>query len=151
MCVPRQSHSCSAVLQCIVDSGEQMRPSNPARTRRNQRRVSAVLPVRVRGTDKDGRSFDEIAHTLDISATSSRIGAIRRQLKVADHVTVVYRQRRTTFSVIWTRLMGKHEYQVGLQAVGQEKEMWGLPPSDYEVDLPRSFSQPRLPASCETV
>jgi hypothetical protein len=109
------------------------------------------IPVRVRGTDKDGKSFEEIAHTLDISATSSRVGAIRRQLKVTEHVTVVYRQRRTAFLVVWTKLMGTHEYQVGLQAVGQEKEAWGLNPSDYEVAVSRSGSRTRLPASREAL
>ncbi len=109
-----------------------MRSSSPERMRRQQNRVQAVLPVRVRGTDTDGKSFEEIAHTLDISATSSRVAAIRHQLKVTDHVTVVYRHRRIAFLVVWTKLIGKQEYQVGLQAVGQEKEAWGLSPSDYK-------------------
>jgi hypothetical protein len=94
-----------------------MRSTNPERKRRQQIRVPAVLPVRVRGTDADGQSFEEIAHTLDISATSSRVAAIRHQLKVGDYLVVVYRQRRITFIVVWTKLVGKQEYQVGLQAV----------------------------------
>ena len=115
-----------------------MRASSSERTKRQQNRVRAVLPVRVRGTDKDGKAFEEVAHTLDISATSSRVAAIHHQLKVTDHVTVVYRQRRIAFSVVWTKLVGKHEYQVGLQAVGEQKEAWGLNRSDYETDVPAS-------------
>lgn len=110
-----------------------MRSGIPERKRRQQIRVPAVLPVRVRGTDTDGKSFEEIAHTLDISATSSRVAAIRHQLKVRDYLMVVYRQRRITFIVVWTKLVGNQEYQVGLQAVGQEREAWGLSPSDYKL------------------
>jgi hypothetical protein len=112
-----------------------MRLRSPATTKRHQTRVPAVLPLRVRGTDKDGKSFEELAHTLDISVTSSRVAAIHYQLRVKDHVTVVYRQRRITFLVVWTRPMGTNEYHVGLQAVGQANEVWGLGPSDYDYGV----------------
>ena len=113
-----------------------MRPSGSERDRRQMNRVPAVLPVRQRGTDEDGKSFEEIAHTLDISATGSRIAAIHRPLRIAARVTVLYRQRRMAFLVVWTKLIDMHEYQVGLQAVKHEKDAWGLGPSDFEVNLP---------------
>jgi Flp pilus assembly pilin Flp len=96
-----------------------MRSSSPEKKRRQQSRVSAVLPGRVRGTDSDGKPFEEVAHTLDITATGARLAAIRRPLKVMDQLVVVYRQRRIAFLIVWTKLVGKHEYQVGLQAVGE--------------------------------
>ena len=74
-----------------------MQPSSRERNRRRQNRVKGVLPVRVRGTDKDGQPFDEIAHTLDIAAMGSRLGSIHHELRIADRVTVVYRQRRMEF------------------------------------------------------
>ncbi len=112
-----------------------MRPGNPKTERRLQNRVAAVLPVRVRGTDVEGHSFEEIAHTLDIAATGSRVAAIHHQLRIADQVTVVYRQRRMTFSVVWAKAMGQHEFQVGLQTVNQEYQSWGLKPSDLDVPI----------------
>ena len=122
-----------------------MHPSGPERDRRRQNRAKGVLPVRVRGIDKDGKSFDEIAHTLDIAPIGSRVGSIRHELRIADHVTVVYRQRRMEFLVVWTKLVGSHEYQVGLQAVKQEKDSWGLNSEDFEVRTPRpgSLAEPR--------
>ena len=117
-----------------------MRPSGNERQKRQQKRVKGVLPVRVRGTDKDGQSFDEIAHTLDIAAIGSRLGSIRHELRIADRVTVVYRQRRMEFLVVWTKRVGKHEYQVGLQAVKQEKDVWGLNACDFESGAPRARS-----------
>lgn len=117
-----------------------MRPDHPNRDRRIQNRVPAVLPVRVRGTDEEGQPFEEIAHTLDITETGARVGAIHHQLRIADHVTVVYRQRRITYSVVWAKAIDEHEFQVGLQTVNHENETWGLKPSDFEVRIPCSGS-----------
>lgn len=95
--------------------------------RRHQNRMRAVLPVRVRGTDARGAGFEAIAHTLDLTATGVRLGAIRLELKALDRLTILYRQRRVEFTIVWIRLMdGKSEYQVGLQAFSQENEPWGM-------------------------
>ena len=95
--------------------------------RRRQDRIQAVLPVRVRGTDASGLSFEALAHTLDLTPTGARLGAIRHQLKALDTLTILYRQRRMEFTVVWTKLLdGRSEYQVGLQAFSQEKEPWGM-------------------------
>jgi len=95
--------------------------------RRRQGRIKAVLPVQVNGNDTFGNSFQEIAHTLDITPTGARLGAIHHELKVLDELTVQYRHRKMGFRVVWTRpLEGSGEYQVGLQAIGQEEKGWGL-------------------------
>jgi hypothetical protein len=46
--------------------------------------------------------------------------------------------------VVWTKKMkGSSEFQVGLQAVGQDNEAWGLNFSDYrrEVASPAQVAQ----------
>ena len=96
----------------------------------NQRRgtrTRAVLPVRIKGKDSNGKAFEELAHTLDVTATGLRLGSVRRELSVKDEVTVLFRQRRIQFRVVWTKKMkGTSEFQVGLQALTQEKEAWGV-------------------------
>jgi hypothetical protein len=104
-----------------------MQGTNVKTNRRRQDRIQAVLPVRVRGTDSAGQSFEILAHTLDLTANGARLGSIRRQLKVLDTLTIFYRQRRMEFTVVWTKLLdGRSEYQVGLQAFSQEKEGRGM-------------------------
>lgn len=72
-------------------------------------------------------SFESLAHTLDLTPTGVRLGAIHHELKELDTLTIFYRQRRMEFRVVWTKLLdGKGEYQVGLQAFSQEKEPWGM-------------------------
>jgi len=95
--------------------------------RRQQGRIRAVLPLRVRGVDSTGVQFEALAHTLDLTPTGARLGAIRHPLKALDTLTVFYRQRRIEFKVVWSKLVdGKTEYQVGLHAFAQEKEPWGM-------------------------
>lgn len=96
----------------------------------NQRRgnrTRAVLPVKIKGKDSSGKAFEELAHTLDVTTVGARLGAIRHEMNVLDEVTVFYRQRKMQFRVVWIKkLQGTSEFQVGLQALTQEKEAWGL-------------------------
>ena len=104
--------------------------------KRKGSRSKAVLPVRVKGTDSAGKAFDEIAHTLDVTPAGIRLGSIRRVLNVLDEISVFYRQRKIQFRVIWTRqLKGTSEFQVGLQTVTTEREIFG-------IALPEFAAQP---------
>jgi hypothetical protein len=95
--------------------------------RRRQDRMHAVLPVRVRGIDTAGTPFEEMAHTLDLTPTGVRLGAIRHQLRALDTLIILYHQRRMEFRVVWIRLLeGTKEYQVGLKAFSQQQEAWGM-------------------------
>jgi hypothetical protein len=112
----------------------------------NQRRgnrTKAVLPVKVKGKDCTGKAFEELAHTLDVTTSGARLGSIRRELNVLDEITVFYRQRKMQFRVVWIKKMqGTSEFQVGLQAVTQEKEAWGLGSREQSTPLlPLSVSQ----------
>jgi hypothetical protein len=81
-------------------------------------RLKGVLPVKLSGRTSDGIVFEEIAHTLDITPTGARLGAVRRLLRVQDRLTLRYRQRKTEFRVVWIwSLKNTGESQVGLQTV----------------------------------
>ena len=96
-------------------------------------RTKAVLPVRLKGKDSAGTPFDDLAHTLDVTPDGVRLGSVRRELNVRQEITVFYRQRRIQFRVVWTKKMsGTSEFQVGLQAVTQDSEAWGLSFPDYK-------------------
>lgn len=109
--------------------------------RMNQRRkdrTKAVLPVKVKGKDSAGTAFEELAHTLDLTASGARLGSIRRELNVLDEITVFYRQRKMQFRVVWVKKMqGTSEFQVGLQALTQDKEGWGLGQEQQNVSVSR--------------
>jgi hypothetical protein len=107
-------------------------------SQRRGNRMKAVLPVRIKGKDSAGKAFDELAHTLDVTAAGARLGSVRRELNVLDEVTVFYRQRKLQFRVVWTKKMkGTSEFQVGLQAVTQDKEAWGMTPEQQNAPEPQ--------------
>ncbi len=103
---------------------------------RRGNRTKAVLPVRLRGKDSSGKAFDELVHTLDVAVSGIRLGSVRRELQVTDEITIFYRQRKMQFRVMWTKKMkGTSEFQVGLQAITQDREMWGLSFGDHAPQL----------------
>jgi hypothetical protein len=106
--------------------GKSMSPSK-VESKRRRDRTKAVLPVRVKGKDVTGNSFDELVHTLDVTVDGARLGSVRHELTIQEEICVFYRQRKMQFRVVWIKkLPGTSEFQVGLQAVTRESEPWGL-------------------------
>ena len=104
-----------------------MQPSSVGTNQRRRNRTKAFLPVRVKGKDASGNPFEELVHTLDVTASGVRLGSVRRELNALDEITIFYRQRKMLFRVVWTKKMkGTSEFQVGLRALTQDKEAWGM-------------------------
>jgi hypothetical protein len=113
--------------------GDGMSAVSVGTNRRRGNRSKAVLPVRVKGKDSAGNTFEDLVHTLDVTSDGVRLGSLRRELNALEEVTVFYRQRKIQFRVIWTKKMkGTSEFQVGLQALAQEGEAWGLSFPDFK-------------------
>jgi len=114
-----------------------MRPSSVETNQRRGSRTKAVLPVRVKGKDSAGVAFEELVITLDVTPTGLRLGSVRQDLKVGEEVSVFYRQRKMQFRVMWTKkLSGTSEFQVGLQAVSQDREAWVLGFAEFRSETP---------------
>ena len=114
-------------LDCTISMGEGMQASSVESNKRRGNRTKAVLPVRIKGKNSGGSAFEELAHTLDVTPTGVRLGSVRRELSLKEEVTLFFRQRKMQFRVVWTKKMkGTSEFQVGLQAMTQEREVWGL-------------------------
>jgi hypothetical protein len=70
-------------------------------------------------------------------------------LSLLEEVTVFYRQRKNLFRVIWTKKMkGTSEFQVGLQALTQDSEAFGLNFADYKR---QPVPQPAVPQTSGVV
>lgn len=104
--------------------------------KRRGSRTKAVLPVRIKGKDASGQAFDEMAHTLDVTTTGIRLGSVRRELNLQDEVTIFYRQRKMQYRVVWTKkLKGTSEFHIGLHALTQEREVWGISLADQQGQI----------------
>ncbi len=86
---------------------------------RREKRVAAVVPVRLWGMDAQGRPFIEISRTVNISRSGVLLGDIPAKLSIGDIVGLTYAEKKHKFRVIWT---GKAETpeaaNVGLQSCG---------------------------------
>jgi len=108
-------------------------------------RVKAVLPVRVTGNDISGNSYSELVHTLDVTESGARLGALRQALKVGSLITVQYKQHRATFRVVWTEpAPGRTEHQAGIEAVNH-RDLWGLG-AELRLQVPIQPLEPAAPA-----
>ena len=114
----------------------------------NQRRLArlkAVLPVRVSGNGESGEGYCDLVHTLDVSTSGVRLGAVRRHMEVGSQIVLQYRQHKAEFRVIWIRPLGSSgEQQVGLETDAQ-RDLWGLDTSSK--GRPDAASTATSPAS----
>jgi hypothetical protein len=119
-----------------------MRPSSLQKNSRRGNRTKAVLPVRVKGNDATGKPFEELVHTLDVTPAGVRLGAVRRELHVLDEITLFFRKRKMQFRVVWIKqLKGTSEFQVGLEALTQDLEAWGIGFAEFKAAVPSAVSQ----------
>src|SRR3954471_17971490 len=91
---------------------------------RVHQRLKAVLPVRVSGKTADGKVFDELTYTLDISRTGVRL-VLPKVVSVDEIITIYYRQRKAAFKVMWVGAQnGGRENVGGLAAVDASIVLW---------------------------
>jgi len=97
--------------------------------KRKTPRKQMVLPVRFSGA-KDSL----LAHTLDITPTGARIGAIRDRLKPGTIVDLQRGQKKAKFRIVWVRQVAPNEMQAGVEAMELQTNFWGLSLSDEDPD-----------------
>ncbi len=122
-------------------------PSEVGTNNRRGSRTKAVIPVRVKGQDSNGKPFEELVITLDVTPDGVRLGSVHHEIKLHEELTIFYRQRKNQYRVVWTKKMkGTSEFQVGLKAITQDGEVWGLNFAEY-----RRQAIPQAPVGQATV
>jgi len=110
--------------------------------RRLQPRVRGILPVRIWGTDHEGKAFAEHVCTIDISNKGVSVAGLRAALSPGDTVGVQYRNRQARFRVAWVAPANDGQgNRVGLECLQPEKELW---PVDTPTEGPDPFIQSAL-------
>lgn len=105
--------------------------------RRNRNRVRMVMAVHVTGHDADGRRFELLTHTLDISMSGTRVGGMGLiPLKCGDVIELQRKYLKGLFRVTWVgEREGKRAGQLGLELINASPDFWGL-------DLPTEGERP---------
>src|SRR5947208_1145430 len=69
--------------------------------KRREPRVELQLPIRVFGTDSNGKAFSENLVTVDVSRRGAKLTNIQAQLRVGETIGMTYGQTKGRFVVRW--------------------------------------------------
>jgi len=95
--------------------------------KRRQNRVKTVLPVRIWGSDNQGKPFIELAHTLDVSHSGVRLGGVNSMLEPGSGVGVQCRHRKAQYEIAWVGRPGSsRDRQVGLRTLEGSRDIFNL-------------------------
>jgi hypothetical protein len=88
--------------------------------RKNNRR-KMVLPVKV--------MIDQVthlAHTVDITESGARLGALRTELKPGTVISLQRGSQRAKFQIAWVRQLAPTELQAGIESLQPQSSFWGV-------------------------
>jgi hypothetical protein len=103
-------------------------------TRREPRKDIRV-PVRMFGTDANGKPFNENVFTVNVSRSGAMVIEVKTQLKVGETIGIVYGQTKGRYQVRWVGSgYGPRASLAGLETLKTEDVIWDFP-------LPESGSE----------
>lgn len=101
----------------------------------NEPRKAVEVPVRVFGTDCDGKPFSENLTTVDVSLGGAKLRGLKAELQVGEIIGLTYRKNKAHFRVKW---IGTPETAtegvMGLLNLNPGKPLWDFPVSQLEAE-----------------
>jgi PilZ domain len=92
---------------------------------RRQPRKAIQVPVRIVGTDSQGKIFSENVTTVDVSLNGVRLGGVKARVKADELIGATYGKNRVHFRVKWIGEPGSaKDGQIGLLNVTPERPFW---------------------------
>jgi PilZ domain-containing protein len=92
--------------------------------KRNVKRTKMVVGLRV--AQQRSHVGDLLVHTLDISSSGAKIGALREGMQPGSVLIVQRRHTRARCLVMWSRKVAPGEIQIGIKFLGRDSNFWGL-------------------------
>src|ERR1700758_3669038 len=108
----------------MVRPGEAKQMDTRALDKRSARRTKMVVGLRV--PQERPHAADLLVHTLDISSSGAKIGALRESMQPGSLLVVQRRHTRTQCRVMWSRKVAPGEIQIGIKFLGRDSDFWGL-------------------------
>jgi PilZ domain len=103
--------------------------------KRREPRVELQLPIRVFGTDINGKAFSENIVTVDVSRRGVKLSKVQAQIKVGETIGMTYGQTKGRFVVRWVGALGTPRAgQIGIEYTSPEKPFWNVPLPGEGVD-----------------
>lgn len=96
--------------------------------KRREPRKTVQVPVRIFGTDVDGKIFSEKVTTATVSNNGVRLDRVRARLNIDEIVGLTYGNNKVHFRVKWVGIPGTPtEGALGLVNLTPERPMWDFP------------------------
>lgn len=112
----------------------------------NEPRKAVEVPVRIFGTDHDGKPFSENLATADVSVHGAKLRGVKARLQTEEIVGLTYGKTKSHFRVQWVGSPGTPtEGQIGLLNLNPNKPFWDfpLPTVDSETGEAAPFGERR--------
>jgi hypothetical protein len=97
---------------------------NKALENRVLRRTKMVLGVRIFPAEVQDSQL--LVHTLDISSTGAKIGAVREYIQPGSVLLLQHGHNRAHCRVIWSRRVGPTEIHIGVEFLKSGARFWEL-------------------------
>jgi len=95
---------------------------------RREPRKDIRVPVRIFGTDANGKVFNENVFTVNVSRSGAMVIEVKSHLKVGETIGIVYGQTKGRYQVRWVGPpSGPSASLVGLESVKTEDVIWDFP------------------------
>jgi len=96
--------------------------------KRREPRQPVEVPVRIFGTDREGKIFSENVTTVDASQNGARLAGVKAQLQLDEIIGVTYGRNKVHFRVKWAGGPGTAaEGQIGVLNLSPDKPFWDFP------------------------
>jgi hypothetical protein len=98
-------------------------------------RHAVEVPVRVFGTNSDGKPFSENLTTVDVSLHGAKLRGLKARVKVDEIIGLTYGKNKAHFRVKWIGTPGTAtEGVMGLVNLNPGKPLWDFPLSQLEAE-----------------
>jgi hypothetical protein len=71
-----------------------------------------------------------LAHTVDITPTGARLGALRTKLQPGTIISLQRGSKKAKFRIAWIRQLAPTELQAGVESLEPQNNFWGVDLSD---------------------
>jgi hypothetical protein len=102
---------------------------------RREPRTESKLPVRIFGSDANGRIFSENVFTIDISRSGAKLTGVQAQIKPGEIIGLTHGQNKSRFTVKWVGQPNTPKSgQIGVVNLTPEKSIWNVPLPEARID-----------------
>jgi len=104
--------------------GVQSKMDTKTLDKRSVRRTKMVIGLKI--PQPQSQAPDLLVHTLDISSSGAKIGAVREWIQPGSILAIQRKHNRSLCRVMWSRQIGPREIQIGIEFLGRDTQIWGL-------------------------